>query len=171
MSDRIPAAIQIGGPVPHNIAAQLIEAITTADISLDWGGESFEPITLDDLIAHLDPATKQLHLNDDNARGGIFDTLEIWLRENQVSYDRQTDARFEFDGMAVSYRPTIGEVTHLATQTGEPTVLRFELQRVRDNLRAALVEQSPERVRTALKALENAMGPDVPQLEPLRIAP
>ena len=73
--------------------------------------------------------------------------------------------------MAVSYRPNRGEVTHLATQTGEPTVLWFELERVRDNLRGALVEQSPERVRAALRSLANAMGPDVPQLEWLTVAP
>ena len=63
MSDHIPAAIQIGGPVPRSIT----EAITNAEVSLEWGGESFEPITPDDLIAHLDPVARQLHLYDRRA--------------------------------------------------------------------------------------------------------
>jgi hypothetical protein len=86
------------------------------------------------------------------------------LEENGVAYDRQADARYEYDGEAFSFRPGLGTVTHFATQTGAPTIPRALLEPIRPQFREADV---PEKVRAALQALEEAMGPDVPSLLPL----
>jgi hypothetical protein len=86
------------------------------------------------------------------------------LEENGVAYDRQADARYEYDGEAFSFRPGLGTVTHFATQTGAPTIPRALLEPIRPQFREADV---PEKVRAALQALEEAMGPDVPPLLPL----
>ncbi len=169
MAEYIPAAIHIGGLVPCALAAGLAAIVFDAGASLECGGASFTPETVGHLAAAVDPDTKLLHLYDDQARWGCFEELESWLVEHGISFDRQSEANYEFDGTLVSFRPAIGKIEHTATQDGNPTVRLAELERVRELLRAALAERSPERVRAALAALDQAMGPEVSPLEPFKM--
>jgi hypothetical protein len=91
--------------------------------------------------------------------GAAFPALE----ENGVAYDRQADARYEYHGEAFSFRPGLGTVTHFATQTGAPSIPGALLEPIRPQFREA---DAPEKVRAALQALEEGMGPDVPPLLP-----
>lgn len=169
MADYFPGAIQIGGSVSRAVATQLANAITEARVSLDWGGATFAPSTSDDLQAAVDAETKVLQLYDDQARYGAFWDLERWLEAHGVTFVRTSDARYEFDGEVVSFRPGVGLVTHTATQDGSPTVMLDKLLPVRELLLSALAERSPEKVRAALAALDAAIGPAVPTLSPLII--
>ncbi len=169
MADHFPGTIQIGGPVPRALVPALNEVIAAAGVSLEWGGALFTPETVDHLTGAVDPDTKLLHIYDEQALYGAFADLEEWLVKNSIAFDRQSDARYEFDGLAASFRSGTGEVEHTATQNGDPTVRLAELERIREFLRAALAERSPEKVRGALAALDEVMGPEIPPLEPFVI--
>lgn len=49
-----------------------------------------------------------------------------------MEYDRQSEARYEYDGMDVSFRPEPGLVEHTARQDGAATVLLDGLMSTRD---------------------------------------
>jgi hypothetical protein len=171
MSERFPGAIQIGGAVPERLAPDLARAITEAGGVVGVEGAPATLQTREDLLAAADPVTGIFRLYDHEANYGTFPDLEIWLRDQGIAYDRQSDARYEFDGESVSFRPDLGVLVHTATQDGCPTVPLDALIEVRALLRAALVERSPEKVRSALAALDKVMGPDIPPLPPLRFIP
>ena len=73
------------------------------------------------------------------------------------------------DGEAVSYRPGQGVVWHAANQAGDPLISADHVRVVRNLLRTAVEERSPERVRQALAMLETALGPDVAPLPRLEL--
>src|SRR5207244_3871454 len=117
--DYFPGQIQIGGSVSRALAEGLAKAITDARVSLEWGGTDFSPEAADGLLVGVDADTKLLQLYDDQAKYGWFEELEAWLAEHNICFDRQSDARYEFDGQAVSFRPGLGTITSTATQDGD----------------------------------------------------
>lgn len=166
MADYFPGAIQIGGALPRHLAPALAEVITAAS-ALAERTEAPEILrTVDDLLLAVDPESRALRLYNHEASYGCFSALEDWLREHGIAYDRQSHARYEFDGQAASFRLGIGLVERTATQDGAPTTPLDDLRPVRELLTAALAEPTTARVKSALDALEIATGPDVPPLEP-----
>jgi hypothetical protein len=169
MGTWFPGAIQIGGELSADDVTELCGAILDAGLSLDWGGEPFEPASAEDLLAAVDADTGQLRLFDDQACFGHFNDLEAWLKEHGLPFDRQSDAYCEYDGETVSFRRDVGVVWHVASQDGEPLVKADEVEQARDVLRRALQERSPERAREALQLLDQVLGPDVLSLPRFRI--
>lgn len=128
MSDRIPAAIDIGGELPKELVDDFIQAIADNGPSLEWGDKPFEPKTAQDLMeARTDGL---LTLKADDARQGCFHSVEAFCAKHGLSYDRQSDAKCDFDGELVQKRP--GEKEHImyCTNTGIPLVAVADIQRL-----------------------------------------
>ena len=166
MGEFFPGAIQIGGAVPRRLAPDLAQAITEVGALAEAEAAPAIFATAEDLHAAVDPVSGVIRLYDHDASYGAFSSLEDWLREHGIAYDRQSDARYEYDGEAVFFRSGPGLRTFHATQDGAPTVCLDRLTPVRTLLRDALAERSPEKVRAALAELDEALGPDVPPLAP-----
>jgi hypothetical protein len=119
--------------------------------------------TAEELLAELKRHnTETLDVGDDEARYGEFDELEPFLIRHGIAFDRRTDAKYEYDGVLVQFRPGMEE-PHVgtATQDGEPVVPKTDLEPIRDHLRAG-------RWREA-KAQFDELLTDIPPLAPLRI--
>ena len=171
MGERFPAIILIGGQVPRSLIPDLIDVINASDVGLLWGGRvCFDGH--DSLIAVLDEQG-HLILCDDEASYGVFQDLECFLQNNNIAFDRHSDARYEYDGELVSFRPAVHNVESqmwkfYATQDGDRLVLFNLVSQVRDILNQDL---HGERVQEARKLLDDILGPVIPPLPRFEVIP
>jgi hypothetical protein len=89
--------------------------------------------------------------------------LEGFCRKHGIAFDRHSDARYEYDGEVVSWRPVPGgegvETAYKATQDGVPLVPLEEVEKIKQALRQ-------KKYKKALKLAEK-LAPDVAELPPL----
>lgn len=165
MSERMPAEIQIGGAVPASVVPALIEHISAENAFVSWEEVLFEATTGEELLALAlcEGQTSTLRLVDHEAAWGEFSDLEEFLVKHQIAFDRQCGAKYEYDAQLVQFRPGMeGPYVWLANQNGQPHVALTDLVAVREALKSGRAEE-------ALQALQEALGPEIPPLEPLRI--
>ena len=156
MSEHMPASIKIGGQIDPALVPRLCEVIGREQISLEFGEDCFTPGTAEDLLAARmeDNGAIVLQLCDDQARLGWFETLEQFLQHSGISFDRQTDANFEFGACLAQFRPGRPPRVLPTDSQGRPVV---EIAAVRP---AAL------RLAHAIRQFERA--PKRRRLEPFR---
>lgn len=165
MSERMPAEIQIGGAVPASVVPALIEHISAENPFVSWEEVLFEATTGEELLAlaKCDGRPGTLRLIDYEAVGGQFDDLEGFLVGDGIAFDRHCAAKYEYDAQLVQFRPGMdGPYVWLANQNGQPHVALTDLVAVREALKTGKTEG-------ALRALQEALGPEIPPLEPLQI--
>jgi hypothetical protein len=163
MAEYMSAEIVIGGRIPADKVDGLIKAIRADGPSLDWSCGVFKPRRARDLMAAIEHnGIDHLTLNDHEAYYGRFDRIEAYCVEQGISFDRQTDAKNEFNGEKRRFRFGMGDFEFQSDQDGFEVVNRDQLIEVRDELRRGLYVN-------ALKMLEGFMGPDVPDLEPFSV--
>ncbi len=170
MSDRMPAQITIGGTIKRSLVEELCGQITESGAGPEWDGgvKVRDEAELRRLIGKDGTIT----LYDCEARYGEFETLEAFLREHEIPFDRHCDAKYEYDGMLVKYRPATGLHEYLATQDGEQTINGVEIDEVASQLDG--IEQMPHEQLLAVAAqvrdeLRSLVGTDVPDVPPLVI--
>jgi hypothetical protein len=141
MSDRIAAEIWIGGKVPMSLVPALCAAVDAQGVSLEWNDAPFRPSTAEDLNQALrenEHDVRLLWLCDDQAGAGVFEELEAFLRDREISYTRQSMGHYEFDPETVDFRPGHPLAPQATNAAGEPVVLASELAPVAELLAAAL---------------------------------
>ena len=101
MADRFPGEIHIGGTLrvadhnPDDIDAFLAEC---SQQPTEWGEPSqCEEVTLSTISQVIDKDTGFIIFRDDQACYGEFEELEELCRELGLSYDRTSDARYEYE--------------------------------------------------------------------------
>jgi hypothetical protein len=158
MSEHMPASIKIGGTIDQSLVPRLCEVVDQEQVSLEFGDDCFAPGTAEDLLA---ARTEQdgaliLQLCDAQARWGWFESLEAFLTQHGIPFDRQTDANFAYGACLAQFRP--GRATRVlpTDSDGRPVV---EIAAVRP---AAL------QIAQAIRQFEHA--PKRRRLEPFRRA-
>jgi hypothetical protein len=122
MSDHFPGQIDIGGPIPRAVLAELIRVIVAEGASLgDYGGPQARE---EELQAALREG-EVVRLCDDQARYGQFDALEAFLVKHRIHFDRYSEAFCDFSAEMVHYRGGKEAVVLPADQSGH-VLLRFE---------------------------------------------
>lgn len=124
MSEHMPACITVGGPLPGRLVPGLCEAIDSQQVSLEFGGDCFSPGSAEDLLsARVEQDGRLvLQLCDDEARWGWFETLEPFLQQHGIAFDRQTDANFAYGACLVQFRPGRKVLTVPTDSEGRPVV-------------------------------------------------
>jgi hypothetical protein len=143
----------------------LIAAINAEGLCLDWDESLFDAATANHLLALAKDGEQPgiLKLVGHEVAGGTLDILEAFLVERGIAFDRWTEGKYEYEPHAVYFRPGMKEpVLCLTTHGQEPVVSISALKPVQ----AALEQSLPQR---ALELLREALGPDIPPLEPLEI--
>lgn len=107
MADRMAGEIFIGGNISRNLLPDFFKTLAAQFVTLEWGDAQFCPETAEDL---LDNCTDRegvivLRLCDDEAPYGAFESLEAFLREHDIPYDRYSDGRYEYDPLWACFRP------------------------------------------------------------------
>ena len=80
MADRVPASIELGGVIDAATYAELVGAIQTEGLSVEWDGETFEP--------HHRTEGELLRLHAFEVAWGRFDTLEALCIEKGLPFVR-----------------------------------------------------------------------------------
>ena len=102
-ADYFPGQIEIGGEVPSRLVKGLCKQIRLQGVSLDYGGEHFEPTGAQDLLYAAQGGT--LKTCDPEARFGQFEELEAWLARHGIAFSRHSDVKHEFDAENVDSGP------------------------------------------------------------------
>ncbi len=107
MADRMAGEIFIGGQVSRDLLPDFLEALSAQFVTIEWGGAQFCPETAEDLLANCEEhqGSVVLRLCHDEARYGVFETLETFLRDHGIPFDRYSDGRYEFDPLWTCFRP------------------------------------------------------------------
>src|SRR5437016_2806810 len=133
MSDRFPALLEIGGPIYRPLLLDLLTRIQAAGLRWNWCEDEVAANTPEELLEELRQRDSPvLSVGDDEAFGGMFESLEDFLAKQGIAFNRRSDAKYEYDGEIVFYRPSMeGPGCCLATQEGEPTIRLDDLQPIR----------------------------------------
>src|SRR5437870_810723 len=106
MSDRFPALLEIGGSISRPLLLDLLTRIQAAGLRWNWCEDEVAANTPEELLEELRQHDSEvLSVGDDEALGGMFESLEEFLVEQGVAFDRHSDAKYEYDGEIVFYRP------------------------------------------------------------------
>jgi hypothetical protein len=159
MSDRIPARILIGGPIPASLATDLAQAITEEQAFLNYDEPAFSPKTEADLLGAVRDG--HLALVNPEASWGLFNTLERFLCTHRIAFDRYTEGKYEYNAEIVQFRPGMRHPeSFLATQDAKIVVPVSEII-------AALRRLERGSIKAAIRQLKKAIGKQIPPLEPL----
>ena len=162
MADYFPGQIEIGGEVPSRLVKGLCKQIRLQGVSLDYGGEHFEPTGAQDLLYAAQGGT--LKTCDPEARFGQFEELEAWLARHGIAFSRHSDVKHEFDAENVEFRPGMKEPKVVGSNQDEVATVS---QPVLAEDVYPLLEQG--RAAEALSKFKELVGDDIPPLEPLSI--
>ena len=161
MADRFAGEIHIGGTLrvadhdPDDIDAFLAEC---SQQPTEWGEPSqCEEVTLSTISQVIDEDTGFIIFRDDQACYGEFEELEELCRELGLSYDRTSDARYEYDGELVRWRAGMEEpLVEDADKNGKRLIAGEHVEACLATLRAG-------RIAEGIKALQELV-PDVAPL-------
>jgi len=157
MSDRFPAEITIGGPIPRWLLDELAGMIASEGVSIDWQYVLDQPAVRTAIEAAASKS-ETIRFTDDEACYGQFEELENWLTSHGIDFDRHGDARYEYDGENAYGRGRKRPVIVNADQSGKDMVSAEEVRKI-------LASQSPPDRKltriTKLTAVPPALTPIV----------
>jgi hypothetical protein len=110
MDDFSKAQITIGGPIDGHLIPALCEAISGERLSLPSEIGPFAPASEAQLLAARQLVRDHwvLRMNTDHAHYGKIQTLELFLIDHRIAFDRRTWGHHDFGASIVFYRPETG---------------------------------------------------------------
>lgn len=116
MSDRWCGTIEIGGNLPRKKLRPFLKQLRDSGGGNDWEG-GFAGKTEKSLAELLDGGPT-LTLRDNQASGGCFYELEIWCRENSLSFDAHHEACYDIDAGIERWRPGMQHSVTVSSDSG-----------------------------------------------------
>lgn len=137
------------------------------------GGPAIEPEGSHDLLTLLN-VDGLLRFHDDNVPWGRFDTLEKFLVEYTIDFDRTCSGTRDYDAEIVRYRSHLDDtILEITNADGDPIVVAADLAPIKATLDAAKRTQSSDELFEALQLAQNqlriAMPRELEALEPFTI--
>jgi len=159
MADHFYGNITIGGRLDADTAEALRKAINDQQIHGVMRTHFFESVG-----AMLDYARKQdgrLYFEDDQASGGQFDALEVFLQQHDIPYERYSDNYAEYDAERVYYAPGMEEpFQRLEDNDGYAMMIGPELRKVRNYIQNGEIDEALMLLKRHLEAF-----PEIPKFE------
>jgi len=131
MSDRYPAEIHIGGPVPRTLLDELVRKIAETGASLN--GYDDGCATEDEIRAALREGAI-LDLCDCHACYGHFGELEAFFIQHGIHFNHHCEAYYEYDAENTYYRGS-RVLTMAANQAGHPLLPVADVLAILNNTR------------------------------------
>ena len=111
MGDHFPGKITIGGQIDQKTLPLLIEVISKEGVGVDGDYDSYASEEEIREYVHESIKTNQtITFSNAEASMGEFETLEKFCVENNLHFERHSDAKYEFDAEWVWWYPGLGEV-------------------------------------------------------------
>lgn len=152
----------------EDVALDLVDVLQDAAVYLEHGGPCWVPSGVEEVLAAAASCHNGiLTLVDDEAEYGEFDGLERFLTMNNIAFDRQSEAKYEYDAELIQFRPGM-ERPHrwLTTQNGEIMIPRAPVKKfIKGGVAAGRLSIS----FGDWQAFRASIGPDIPKLTPLKI--
>ena len=123
MADYMAAHIEIGGKLTRcklNELLSLIEELSAEDYGSSSPNQEYLQTCADE--------NKPLALYDDQARYGEFPELEQFCIANNLTFNRHSSPKYEYEGQIRLHSPDFGEQVIGATDDGEPYLKWSELK-------------------------------------------
>ena len=178
MTDRMAGEIFIGGEVSRNLLPDFCTALAAQFVTLEWGDAQFCPETAEDLLDNCTDleGIVVLRLCDDEARYGAFESLEAFLREHDIPFDRYSDGRYEYDPLWACFRPG-HDLCEFTTNTdrerlfSESLLVKIakQLEQALDRFAARKTTQGIAAVKAAQRRLRAAMATNYGPLPPFQL--
>ncbi len=127
MADYMAAHIEIGGKLARcklNEFLSLIEELSAED---DWSSPPNQ-----EYLQKCRDDKKPIVLYDDQARYGEFPELEQFCIANNLTFNRHSSPKYEYEGQIRFFSPDSGEQVIGATDDGEPYLKWSELKDYQD---------------------------------------
>jgi hypothetical protein len=134
MSDRFGVEIQIGGQLPVAKVQDLIDAINSEGMSLDWGECPIRLKTREDLINCLASKESPIILVDDERAWGDIDGLEETCRNLKLTFKTFVSPKYEFNGELRYYSPVTGLIELECDVDCRPIIKKEDLQEILSSL-------------------------------------
>jgi len=132
MSDRFPAEIHMGGPIPRQLRQRLIDAVVAQGVRLnDHDG----PGATEESVQEALREGQILCLYDDQASYGQFDELEMFLVQYRIHFNRHSDGYCERDAHWVFYRGADSPLAMPSDQTAGILLYRESVAEMLDDER------------------------------------
>ncbi len=163
MSERVLAIIRIGGKLDVSCAQVLIDAINDAHLFAHLGDTYYEPHTLDDLVAALDP-NGYLQLTDDEAPGGEMPGIVSCCRELGLPYRLWCQSSSDFGSEVRMWVPGMERAVVSHGDHNDPDAILVNAEHitaVASTLGAGLLKEAKEALEAILR--------DVPALPPFEV--
>jgi hypothetical protein len=158
------AEIVIGGPFPRSLVPELLAKIQFDGAGFGW--EETVPETEEDLVEKTDGYP--LMLNDHEAHYGRFEYLEAFLMQHGIPWNRNSAAKYEYDGLLTCFRPGQGVIEFYATQDGDPLALMEDVLYIKERLLEVLNGKSWGALKLALARIDK-VAPEIEELKPFEI--
>jgi len=130
MSDRFGVEIQIGGQLPLEKVQDLIDAINSEGMGLDWGECPIRLKKKEDLINCLASKESPIILVDDERAWGDIDGLEETCRNLKLNFKTFVEPKYEYNGELRYFSTETGLIELSADVDGRPIVSQEDLQEI-----------------------------------------
>lgn len=172
MGERAFASIDIGGSMPKSLLKMFMSMIKDSGAGPEDSGVEFlfqgehtnwsNRKRIEFLVQHHNGAF--LHLADGEAVGAMFEELETWLKNNNIPFDRHSDAHWEWGASNYYFRPGGTDVVMTSDYNGNDVVEAHLVRSAREAL-------SDGNAHAALKFLDDALGDAaaIPELPPFKV--
>ena len=141
MSEHIAAKIHVGGRIPTSLVPALCQAIANEGVALGFRGNGyFTPVTAEDLLKACTECDNVplLCLYDDQASWGEFEQLEAFLRDHTITYDRFSEAKYDYSAKVAHFRRNKGLFVVPTDSAYRPIVVAADLAGVEKALAQAI---------------------------------
>jgi len=128
MSDRFSVEIQIGGQLPVAKIQDLIDAINSERMSLEWGDAEISFKNENDLMENFEGS--QIILMDDERAWGDIDGLEETCRNLKLTFRTFVEPKYEYNGELRYWSPETGLIELSADVDGKPIISQEDLQEI-----------------------------------------
>ncbi|NYF33621.1 hypothetical protein [Sphingopyxis sp. JAI108] len=123
MADRVPAFIAIGGRLDAALFSELVETVQAEGLSLDWGGEPFEP-------EHRQIA-EPLTLYAENVAWGRFDALEPFCVAHGLPFVRWAGGcPGQWSPERIVYRGSGEPASYMVDESDRVVIDRYHVEQI-----------------------------------------
>ena len=127
MADYMAAHIEIGGELARTKLKELVSLIHDLSAEDYWSSPPNQ-----EYLQKCRDDKKPLVLYDDQARYGEFPELEEFSIANNLTFNRHSSPKYEYEGQIRLFSPNSGEQVIGATDEGEPYLKLSQLKDYQD---------------------------------------
>ena len=175
MADYFPGEIRIGGTIPGDVLEAFLAEVNATGAKVGgYEGLEFAATTAADLTEALD-GDGHLFLVNDQARSGMFEEMEAFCVRHGISFDRHSDARYEYDAENISFRTGMKEPVSIPSNNAGEDLFTVGAVRpvVKELTRVVTAGLTREKLKAAavkiIRHLNSLLPPEIEPLPPLQV--